>query len=60
MPSWHSQAAFKVRASITGGYTMQIADEDAFITYMTTEIPPAPPEAMRTRDINPGRLAVEG
>jgi glyoxylase-like metal-dependent hydrolase (beta-lactamase superfamily II) len=39
---------------------LQIADEDAFIKYMTTEIPPAPPEAMRIREINAGRLAVEG
>jgi hypothetical protein len=39
---------------------LQIAYEDAFISYMTTEIPPAAPEAMRIRDIKAGRLAVEG
>ena len=39
---------------------LQIEDEDAFITYMTTNIPPAPPDAAHIRDINAGRVPVAG
>lgn len=39
---------------------LQIEDEDAFITYMTTNIPPAPPDAGRIRGINAGRVPVAG
>ena len=39
---------------------LQIEDEDAFVTYMTTDIPPAPPDAARIRDINAGRVPVAG
>jgi glyoxylase-like metal-dependent hydrolase (beta-lactamase superfamily II) len=37
---------------------LQIDNEEAFVTYMTREIPPAPPDAARIREINSGRVPV--
>jgi hydroxyacylglutathione hydrolase len=34
---------------------LRIEDESAFLTYMLAEIPPAPPDAARTRALNSGR-----
>ncbi|MGE3771916.1 MAG: MBL fold metallo-hydrolase [Gammaproteobacteria bacterium] len=37
--------------------TLRIEDEAAFIAQMMTDIPPAPPQAARIRDVNAGRRA---
>jgi len=39
---------------------LQIEDEGAFVAHMTSEIPPAPPNAAHVREINAGRVPVAG
>ena len=36
----------------------RITDESEFIRFMTAQIPPAPPEAVRLRAINAGETAI--
>jgi hypothetical protein len=35
--------------------SLRIENEAAFIAHMTADIPPAPPDAARIRDLNAGR-----